>query len=1013
MKTYLRKVLKRYLFLLVSCALVLGNGFAEVSSAEAAVNGRLRQVGNQQILNLWGSNYEMGYAHGYLMADKIRDLIDTYVVGVIAKGDVSDYTYHLSLIPLYQTFHPEYLDEINGMVAGMIDSGKSLYVSRLGRNIDDRDIKAFNLFIQYSFGCSSFGVWGSSTANGETILARNYDFYYDPQGNILNNQILITYEPTGKPKFVSFAWPGWYGIATGINEYGITAMVNAGNAGYSSSTDKFYPSVEVYREIIENTTTNSYPTQPLYIVNSSPEYIPMIIQIGAPYQNSGDPVYYIEDSSDQNVVRGAAYTEPVYDHIIATNHYLEISPPPLSGESIDRYNTLRNGLINLYGTGDRKVDSQEAWSLLGTVSDIVAPTLTSIVVRPDKMEFDVAFAAMVNGAFKSAAHITPQTYTWAILFPSETLPDMIIQSIVPVPASPAPGQTVNVTVTVKNQGNSDSGNFTMDFYRNLSAAPAPKQTGDDYCLKSGLAAGATDSCTFTVTYSAAGSYNMWAQVDAGLQVTELDETNNVFGPRAIVVAGSNSPVVSITAPAANSTVKGTVYVAATATSSVRVRRVEFYINGLLKRTDTVSPYTYSWDTTSIANGPYSITAKAYDASGNVGQSSAVAVTVNNGVADTTAPTTFITSPAANAIVSGTVNIAASAADNIGVSKVEFYVNGSLKGTDSTAPYSYNWNTTSVANGSYSITARAYDAAGNVGQSSAVAVSVNNTVADTTAPTTSITSPAANAIVSGTVNIAASAADNVGVSRVEFYVNGSLKGTDTTAPYSYSWSTTSVANGSYSITARAYDAAGNVGQSAAVTVTVKNTVADTTAPTTSITSPAANATVSGTVNIAASAADNVGVSRVEFYVNGSLKGTDTTAPYSYSWSTTSIANGSYPITTRAYDAAGNVGQSAAVTVTVKNTVADTIAPTVAITSPLPNSTLSGTACAAVSASDNVGVTRVEYYVNGWLDNTVTSAPFGYCVATTVEYNGSYTIIAKAYDAAGNVGQSAAVSYQIKN
>lgn len=1013
MKTYLRRVLKRYLFLLVSCALVLGNGFAAVSSAEAAINGSLRQVGNQQILRLWGSHYEMGYAHGYLMADKIRDLIDTYVIGVVANGDVSDYTYHLSLIPLYHTFYPEYLDEINGMVAGMNASSKSLYVSRLGRNIDDRDIKAFNLFIQYSFGCSSFGVWGSSTANGETILARNYDFYYDPQGNILNNQILITYEPTGKPKIVSFAWPGWYGVTTGINEYGITAMVNAGNAGNSSSTDKFYPSVEVFRKILENTTTNSYATQPLYIVNSSPEYIPMIIQIGAPYQNSGDPVYYIEDSSDQNVIRNAEYTDPVYDHIIATNHFVEISPPPLSGETITRYNTLRNGLINLYGAGDRKVDSQEAWSLLGGVADIVAPTLTSIVVRPDKMEFDVAFAAMVNGVFKSSAHITPQTYTWATLFPSESLPDLIIQSIVPDPASPTPGQTVNVTVTVKNQGISDSGNFTMDLYRNLTAAPAPLQTGDDYCLKSGLAAGATDSCTFTVTYSAAGSYNMWAQVDAGLQLTELDEANNIFGPRAIVVAGSNSPVVTITAPAANSTVKGTVYVAATATSSVRVRRVEFYINGLLKRTDTVSPYTYSWNTTSIANGPYSITAKAYDASGNVGQSAAVAVTVNNTTADTTAPTTSITYPAANATVSGSLNIAASAADNVGVTRVEFYVNGSLKGTDTSSSYSYSWDTTSVVNGSYSLTARAYDAAGNVGQSAAVAVTVNNITADTTAPATSITYPTANATVSGTVNIAASATDNVGVSKVEFYVNGSLKATDTAAPYSYSWSTTSVVNGSYSLTTKAYDTAGNVGQSAAVAVTVNNSVADTIAPTTSITSPAANATVSGTVNIAASATDNIGVSKVEFYVNSSLKGTDTTASYSYRWSTTSVVNGSYTITTKAYDAAGNVGQSAAITVTVKNTVADTIAPSVTITSPLPNSTLSGTACASVSASDNVGVTRVEYYVNGWLDNTVTTAPFGYCVATTVEYNGSYTITAKAYDAAGNVGQSAAVSYQIRN
>lgn len=718
-------MIKRHLFLLVSCVIALGNGVAGLSPAEAAVNGRLRQVGNQQILNLWGSSHEMGYAHGYLLADKIRDLIDTYVIGVIANGDVSDYTFRLSLIPIYHTFYPEYLEEINGMVAGMNASGKSLYVPRLGRNIDDRDIKAFNLFIQYSFGCSSFGVWGESTAGGETVIARNYDFHYDPQGNILNNQILITYEPTGRPRIVSFAWPGWYGVTTGMNEYGITAMVNAGNAENSSSTDKFYPSVEVFRKILENTTTNSFATQPLYIVNSSPEYIPMIIQIGAPYQNSGDPVYYIEDASDRNIIREAAYTDTVYDQIIATNHFMKISPPPSSGDTVTRYNTLRNGLADLYGTGDRKVDSQEAWSLLGTVADIVAPTLTSIVVRPDKMEFDVAFAAMVNGVFKSATQITPQTYTWSTLFPSDSLPDLIVQSIIPVPASPAPGQTVNVTVAVKNQGNSDSGNFTMDFYRNLTAAPPPLQPGEDYCLKSGLAAGATDSCTFAVTYSAAGSYNMWAQVDAGRQVSEQDEANNVFGPRGIVVAGSTAPVVSITAPASDSTVKGTVYVAANATSSVRVRRVEFYINGQLKRTDTLSPYTYSWNTTSIANGLYSITARAYDAAGNMWQSAAVTVTVKNTAADAIAPTVTITSPLPYSTISGTACAAVSASDNVGVTRVEYYVNGWLDNTVTAAPFGYCVATTAEYNGSYTIIAKAYDAAGNVGQSAAVSYTIRN------------------------------------------------------------------------------------------------------------------------------------------------------------------------------------------------------------------------------------------------------------------------------------------------
>ena len=58
-------------------------------------------------------------------------------------------------------------------------------------------------------------------------------------------------------------------------------------------------------------------------------------------------------------------------------------------------------------------------------------------------------------------------------------------------------------------------------------------------------------------------------------------------------------------------------------------KVEFYVDGALKSTDTTSPYSYSWDSTSVANGSHSLTAKAYDAALNVGTSAAVNVTVNN------------------------------------------------------------------------------------------------------------------------------------------------------------------------------------------------------------------------------------------------------------------------------------------------------------------------------------------------------------------------------------------------
>jgi hypothetical protein len=99
--------------------------------------------------------------------------------------------------------------------------------------------------------------------------------------------------------------------------------------------------------------------------------------------------------------------------------------------------------------------------------------------------------------------------------------------------------------------------------------------------------------------------------------------------------------------------------------------------------------------------------------------------------------------------------------------------------------------------------------------------------DTTPPTVSVTAPAAGGTaLSGSVTLSANAADTVDVVSVQFKVNGANVGAeDTGAPYSISWDSAGVANGSYVITALARDAAGNTTLSAGVSVTVSNGAAN--------------------------------------------------------------------------------------------------------------------------------------------------------------------------------------------
>ena len=82
--------------------------------------------------------------------------------------------------------------------------------------------------------------------------------------------------------------------------------------------------------------------------------------------------------------------------------------------------------------------------------------------------------------------------------------------------------------------------------------------------------------------------------------------------------------------------------------------------------------------------------------------------------DTTAPSVVIASPADGATLSGVVAVQANASDAVGVTRVEFLVNNQLQATDAAAPYAWNFDTRTVANGSATLIVRAYDAAGNIG-----------------------------------------------------------------------------------------------------------------------------------------------------------------------------------------------------------------------------------------------------------------------------------------------------------
>lgn len=294
---------------------------------------------------------------------------------------------------------------------------------------------------------------------------------------------------------------------------------------------------------------------------------------------------------------------------------------------------------------------------------------------------------------------------------------------------------------------------------------------------------------------------------------------------------------------------------------------------------------------------------------------------------------------------------------------------------------------SAADGFYNVTATATNQAdSNFTANDTATYAVSNDLED---PTVSITSPIEGSTVSGTVNVTASATDNIGVTKVEFYVDGSLESTDTSSPFVFSWDSTSVPNGSHNLTAKAYDAVGNVGTSIAVSVSVSNI--DTQPPT--VPTNLWKAQVSETqLNLYWNAStDNVGVEGYRIYRDGTLLTTVTTT--SHADKTVSLGK-TYQYAVSAFDAADNESaRSSTLTVTIRD-----------VTRPstpagLRARVISGTRVDLVwrASTDNVGVAGYRIYRNGRLIKVTTGRGYS---DRGVRSGRTYYYQVAAYDAAGN-------------
>jgi chitinase len=407
----------------------------------------------------------------------------------------------------------------------------------------------------------------------------------------------------------------------------------------------------------------------------------------------------------------------------------------------------------------------------------------------------------------------------------------------------------------------------------------------------------------------------WAPTPSGATFTTRTTST------ASVSAASDwtAPTVSVSAPA---TSFGTVTVTATASdarSGLSSVRLEYAATGAATWTTlctkVTSPASCSWDTALLSDGGYQLRAVATDVAGNVGTSTVVGTTVVNTL------TVTLTDPGSP--LRGTIPLTATLTNPANRTVTSFRLESSVADAASwttitgcssaTATISCSWTPTS---GDYDLRAVA------VVSGTTYTDLLQDVTVDDIAPSVNLTNLANT--LSGVVSVAATASDaETGIDGVDlqYAVNGTTSWTSicnsSAAPYTCRFDTTKVSDGSYDFRAVATDNAGNTTTSGMQKkVTVNNSIASV-----SVESPGAY--VSGDVMVNANADSTNGVATVvvQYAVHGGSTWTaictDSTAPYTCTWHTGTLADGNYDLRAVLTDAKGVQTTSASISTTVGN------------------------------------------------------------------------------------------------
>lgn len=291
----------------------------------------------------------------------------------------------------------------------------------------------------------------------------------------------------------------------------------------------------------------------------------------------------------------------------------------------------------------------------------------------------------------------------------------------------------------------------------------------------------------------------------------------------------------------------------------------------------------------------------------------------------TPPTVMFSTPTANSIVSGVVNIKVLSSDDKGVTKIELYINNQkVDEKQNQSVLNYSWDTTNYPNGIYQLKAIVYDTA-NQSSEKQISVIVSNTGGSgggneqppqqTDRPPVVTFNLVSGSTVSGTVEVVVDVSDDVGISSVIFYINNNVVNTYNSS-FRYYFNTTQYPNGPVNLKVIAYDTL-NQSTTQQILIYINNVVGDE-PPQVQILTPNNNEVVSGVISINYTYSDDNQVIKLELYLNNTYISDLPLGSTYYELSTEMFSDGDYFLKIVVYDNVGQTGMSS-VLIKINNNV----------------------------------------------------------------------------------------------